>query len=193
MAQGQVVEKRKERRIKVRIPIRILNQKGQEILGNTENLSRLGTYIEADKDIPPGSEVDISLSIPKYKKDASLAGEVRCAGSVFRSGLIKETESKKHYGIGIFFVDFPKDSDRQKLSSYLDFLILREDKEIKESVQYWQEKRRFVQETRRSRKPEPEEQGSLSQSEVLSLLRHILDKVEEIHRLLQPESKGKTK
>lgn len=188
---AQSVEKRKERRIKVNIPIKIIFQKSLEISGKTENLSRLGAYVETDKEIPAGAEVDVILGIPKYKREASCAGEVRCTGNVFRCGVIKETGSKKYYGIGVFFVDFFKEADREKLSRYIDFLILKEDQEIKEGVQYWQDKRRFVQEARQSRKDQPKQKGR--KAEVISLLKDILVRVEEIQQLLHLQPRDKTK
>ncbi len=99
-------EKRREHRLKANLPIRIISSNNTEILCSTENISRLGTYLEIDREVPAGENVDITLELPAYTQDLALAGELRCKGSVFRCNLIREFESTKFYGIGIFFTDF---------------------------------------------------------------------------------------
>ena len=136
-----VIEKRKERRIKVNLSIRITYQDSLEIVGKTENISRLGTYVELDKDIPLGSDIDVTLEISRYCQDLSLTGTVQCKGNIFRCNLVRESATQKYYGIGIFFTDFLNETDRDKLSKFIDFLILNEDKSIREGVKHWQTKK----------------------------------------------------
>lgn len=89
-----------------------------------------------------GVKADIILDLPAYSNDLSLIGNVRCSGDVFRCSLLKEVGSKKLYGMGIFFTDFFEQEDRNKLSKYIDFLILKEQENIKQAMQRWREKRR---------------------------------------------------
>jgi len=183
------IEKRKERRIKVNLPIRIVYQKNIEFRGLTENISRLGTYVKIDKKIPVGSEAEITLEIPPYVKNSSAYGDVKCQGNIFRSDLIEEVESKKYYGIGIFFTSFSKEADRKKLSDYVDFLILNEDKTVREGIKQWRDKREIKRKARKIQKRplSPEDY----QKETLALLRHILTRLEEISRQLESQNKIK--
>jgi hypothetical protein len=137
-----VGEKRRERRLKVSLPIKISYRGGPEVYSQTENISRLGTYAEIEQQIPLGAHLDITIEIPAYTNDSSLAGNIKCRGDVFRCNLIREIESKRIYGLGIFFTDFPDEQDRNKLSKYVDFLILKEQEDIKQGIQRWRRKRR---------------------------------------------------
>lgn len=183
------IEKRKERRIKANLPIRMVCQKNLQVLGKTENISRLGAYVEIDKKIPVGSEADITLEIPVYIKNLSLSGEVKCQGNIFRCDLIREIESKKYYGIGIFFTNFLKEVDREKLSNYIDFLILKEDKTVREGIKHWRDKREINRKTRQTQKIllSPEDY----QKETLALLKQILTRLEEISHQLESQNKIK--
>ena len=176
------IEKRKERRIKVRLPIKMFYQ-SIEAAGETENISRLGAYIETAKDIPLGSELVIELSVPAYGKDASLAGKVRCKGSVFRSSLLREEDTIKYYGLGIFFTDFLQQSDRNKLSKYIDFLILEEKQGIKEGLKRWRQKRSVAKKSQAT--------GQVKVDECLLLLKQVLSRLEEIYRLVKSQNKTK--
>lgn len=171
-----VIEKRKERRIKVNLPIRITHQDNLEVVGKTENISRLGSYVELDKEVPVGSDIDVTLEIPQYCPDLSLTGTVQCRGNIFRCNVTKETESQKYYGIGIFFTDFLKSSDRDKLSKYIDFLILNEDKSIREGIKRWQIKRDKAKITKQAREKKIGQKEF--QTEALSLLKQILSRLE---------------
>ncbi len=137
-----VIEKRRERRLKVRLPVRITYPQGGTIFTHTENISRLGTYVEIDREIPLGVHLDMVIDIPAYTSALSLTGELRCWGDVFRCNLIGEIDSNKIYGVGIFFTDFFSPQDRDKLSKYIDFLILKEQEDIKQAIQRWRGKRR---------------------------------------------------
>lgn len=169
-----VLEKRKERRVRANLPIKITYQKNLEILGRTENISLLGTYLELDREMPAGIDADIALEIPAYAEDLSLAGEVKCKGNIFRCNLIREFESKKYYGIGIFFTDFLVKADRDNLSNYINFLIFQEKQAIQKDTKRWQDKRQ-------AKRQDPHIQA-------LDLLREILNRLEEISRLLKPRS-----
>lgn len=184
------IEKRKERRIRVNLPIKIFYQKKQEIVGQTENISRLGTYVEVEQKIPLGADIEISLEIPAYVKNPSLCGEVKCEGNIFRCSLTREVAQKKYYGLGIFFIRFAQEAEKEKLSRYIDFLILNEDKAVKEGVRHWRDKRKAARYARQQ-----EEKAALAkgeedyQKQTLDLLNQILTRLAEISRLLGPQEK----
>ncbi|MEI6631685.1 MAG: PilZ domain-containing protein [bacterium] len=180
MAKG--IEKRKEKRIRVKLPIKI-SYGDIKITGETENISRLGGYVEITKEIPLGAELEIELGIPAYGKDSSLAGGIRCKGSVFRSSLTKEENTVKYYGLGIFFTDFSQQADRNKLSSYIDFLLLQEEQGVKEGLNRWRQKRSVV------KKSQSVEQGNTG--ECLALLKQILSRLEELYRQAKLQNKAK--
>jgi hypothetical protein len=183
------MEKRKERRIKVNLPVRIIYRNSPQIKGTIGNISRLGAYVELDRDIPVGSDIDIIFEIPIYIKDLSLTEEVRCEGKIFRSNLVKEFRSKKYYGMGIFFTNFTKQLDRDKLSKYIDFLILKEDRDIQTGIKRWREKRGMGKKGKQSKRTQLNQKDY--QNQTFSLLNQILTRLEEISRLLQ--SQGKTR
>ena len=137
-----VTEKRRERRLKIKLPLSVSYPDNPPIYAQTENISRLGTYAGVGQEIPLGAHLDMVIEIPAYTNDSSLTGNVRCRGDVFRCSLISEIESRKTYGLGIFFTEFFSEEDRSKLSKYIDFLILKEQEEIKEGIKRWREKRR---------------------------------------------------
>ena len=137
-----VTEKRRERRLKVRLPISISYPDSPPIYAQTENISRLGTYAGIEQEIPLGVHLDIVIEIPAYSNDSSLTGNVRCRGDVFRCSLTREVEARRIYGLGIFFTDFFSEEDRNKLSKYIDFLIIKEQEDIKQGIKRWREKRR---------------------------------------------------
>lgn len=169
------IEKRKERRIKVSLPMKIVFR-DNEIICNTGNLSRLGAYAEIDREIPPGAGLEIALTIPPYSGDPSLSGEARCKGNVFRCGPVREENSKKYYGAGIFFTGFSAPEDRDKLSRYIDYLILREEKGLKEGVMQWRKKRRKAGSKKRA------------DTEILNLLKRVMERLDDISKSLKSRS-----
>ncbi|MFH1339514.1 MAG: PilZ domain-containing protein [Candidatus Omnitrophota bacterium] len=137
-----VTERRRERRIKVRLPITMSPPDSAPINAYTENISLLGTYLEIEREIPLGTKLDMTIEVPPYSGNSSLTGSVRCGGDVFRCNLAREFESRKLYGHGIFFTGFSTGGDRNKLSKYVDFLIRKEQEDIKQAMQQWRKRRR---------------------------------------------------
>jgi len=181
------LEKRKERRIKVNLPIRIACPGNIKVGGQTQNISRLGAYVEMDRRVPIGADVEIAIEIPVYTNNLSLSGKIKCQGNIFRCDLIREKEAKKYYGIGIFFTSFLQPIDREKLSQYIDFLILNEDKNIKEGVRRWRNKREVTKKAKQVQKRELSQEDF--QETATTLLKQILNRLEEISRLLQSQNK----
>ena len=137
-----VNERRKERRIRARLPIRINRADNPPIYIQTENISLLGTYVELENELTLGEKLDITVEIPAYTNNVSLTGDIRCRGDVFRSKLVTGAGLRKVYGLGIFFADFYTEQDRNKLSEYIDFLIHKEQQDVKQAMLRWRKKRR---------------------------------------------------
>ena len=173
-----VREKRKERRIKANLPVKMLYNDNIEVISRTENISLLGTYVEIDREIPVGTGLKVILDIPKYTPDLSESAEVSCKANVFRCNLAREIGSKKYYGVGIFFTDFLNEVDRDKLSKYIDFLVLNEDKNIREGLKQWKEKRNITRKTKQAKETQIKQEEF--QTEALELLKQILVRLEEI-------------
>ena len=114
-----------------------------QINAYTENISLLGTYVEIEQEIPLGAKLDITIEIPAYTDVSSLTGNVRCRGDVFRCNFAREVESRMIYGHGIFFTRFSSEEDRNKISKYIDFLVLKEQEEIKQAMKQWRRRRKF--------------------------------------------------
>jgi len=179
-------ENRKEHRFKAVLPIRIIYA-GNEISGCTDNLSRLGTYAEIDREIPTGENVDVILVLPAYSQNSFLTEEVKCKGNIFRSVFLRQTPTNKYYGVGIFFVDFSGQEHREKLSDFVEHLILKEEQEIKGGLKRRKEKDQAQKLVKHS-----EEFYALEEEfrkESLNMLYKISSQLEEISRLLQAEHK----
>jgi len=180
-------EKRKERRIKIVLPIKVIYQ-GSELSGFTGNISRLGTYAEVERELPIGSDVNVILEIPAYGQDASLGGKAKCRGNVFRSNFIQESKGKKNYGLGVFFTSFNEEADRQKLSRYIDYLVAREENEVKRDAKQWKEKREIKKTDRDLREGHD---AKFNNSDIILLLKQIANQLEEIRSLLKPLDNSK--
>ncbi|MCX7927357.1 MAG: PilZ domain-containing protein [Candidatus Omnitrophica bacterium] len=176
-----ITEKRREHRFHAQVPIRIIYQK-KEINSTTENISRLGTYILVRQPLEAGSSVDIVLDIPDYLKNGLSSGQVHCKGSVFRCNYLHKTEETTYYGVGIFFTVFLEDTDRQRLSDFIDYLAQQEDKEIREGLLRRKEKQLQLQE--QSSESKDKKQDTF-QKETLRLLYLILEQLHDIQKILR--------
>jgi len=170
------IEKRKERRIGVRLPVRI-SYRGSQIAGETENISRLGAYIETSRNIPLGAELTITLSLSADAAGPKPSAEINCLASVFRSGLIRQEGENKYYGLGVFFTSFPQQSDRDELSSYMDLLTLREEQHLREGLKQLKERRAS------SEKIQAAWQADCAKC--LAALKQILAKLQKLYSLAQ--------
>ena len=127
MARLSLRERRRRQRVDTALPIRIKYSR-EEISGQTKNISVLGTYLEADKEIPIGTTLDIKIRIPETgQRQAGKSREIRCAGIAFRSQPGGSLEPKNQYGIGIFFRSFSERGEKD-LSKYIDYILSEEEK-----------------------------------------------------------------
>jgi hypothetical protein len=181
------IEKRKERRIKIALPIKIIYQRS-ELEGFTGNVSRLGTYAEIQKELPVGAEVEVVLTIAAAGEDSPGRGQIRCMGNVFRAGLARELNGKRYYGLGIFFTGFPEETDRKRLSGYIDYLIFREEKAVKDGVKQWRRKKKMRRSDKVSAGTRPR---ALKDSDVIGILNEILSRLDEIRSYLMSSGDNK--
>ena len=181
-------EKRKEHRFKAALPVRIIYS-GQEIISSTDNLSRLGTYAEVNREIPTGENLEVTLVLPAYTRDLSLTGEIKCKGNVFRSVLLRSSPAGRYYGVGIFFTVFNEPKHREKLSRYIDYLTEKEEVEIKEGLKKRREKEETGKMVKHSEEFYAQEEGFRKES--LGLLHKISSQLEEMSRRLQAGSENK--
>ena len=135
-------ERRREKRIRVSLPIQISYSGNPPIQARTENISLLGTYLEMKQEIPLGTKLDIVVDVPDYTADSRMSGKVRCRGDVFRCNFLKQEGQERIYAFGIFFINFIDDLDRERLARYIDFLLIREQEKIEQALKMWKEKRR---------------------------------------------------
>lgn len=124
---ARIKERRRRRRIEVALPITI-KYDNKEMSSHTKNISILGAYLEAEHQIPTGAVLNIKIRIPgTAKAKTEKAREIKCLGIAFRSQAVGIFESKKCYGIAIFFRSFSEGGE-QKLSKYIDYILLKEKK-----------------------------------------------------------------
>lgn len=125
MARLSLRERRRRQRVDTALPIRIKYSR-EKILGRTKNVSVLGTYLEADKEIPIGTTLDIKIRIPETgQRQAGKGREIRCAGIAFRCQPSGSLEPENQYGIGIFFRSFSERGEKD-LSKYIDYTLSEE-------------------------------------------------------------------
>ncbi len=130
------LERRRRKRVKVQLPVR-LDYNDNEALALTKNVSLLGTCLEMDKEILPGTRVALSLDIPKYSDDDKLIGEVKGEGAVVRcSSLAEEPAKTPSYELGIFFSNFLPQGE-EKLFNYLQYISKKEEEEVRQWVQQY--------------------------------------------------------
>jgi len=172
------IERRKEKRMHVALPLKIVFGAKEEISGVTENISRLGSYIEINRQFDSGTELDVTLEIPDYIQDKRTGGTVRCHGTVFRCDLREAPGPGPCYGIGVFFTAFSSKEERERLSKYVDFLSVKEEETAKEGFKKWKE-RKIGGDSRRRLEYEK------MLSEMNEMLKKVIVKLEKIEKAVQ--------
>lgn len=135
------IERRKEKRMHVSLPVKIVFGKKEELSGVTDNISRLGSYVEVSRQFDSGTELDVTLDVPDYGQEKKSGGQVRCHGTVFRCDLREGAGAEPFYGIGVFFTSFYSREEKERLSKYVDFLIVKEEEAAREGFKKWKEKK----------------------------------------------------
>lgn len=128
-------ERRRQRRVKIKLPVR-LNYNNNEALAITNNISLLGTSLNINKQILPGTRVTLSLGIPKYNDDNNLVGEVKGEGAVVRCDTLEQEGQPISYELGVFFSSFLP-SCEEKLLNYMDYAAKEEEKAVRQWVEQY--------------------------------------------------------
>lgn len=115
---GRRKERRRRQRIRASLPIKIKYSQ-QKITTRTKDISVLGVYVEADREIPIGTSLSIQINIPEK--------QIACKGVAFRSEATGLAKPKSQYGIGIFFRSFLKTGEKD-LVNYIDYILSQEKK-----------------------------------------------------------------
>lgn len=178
-------EKRKEHRLHAVVPVRIVSGRQKEVIGQTGNISRLGTYAEVDTEIKTGEKLEVFLQLPAYSEDPSRCGEVSCRGTVFRAQPVRESDRGMLYGIGIFFTDFGTPQDKERLSRYVDYLQQAEAGGVRQALRRRKEQAAAGRQQRRS-PPVPKEEREF-RTKVLRSLADLSGSLDEIKRLLKTD------
>jgi len=129
------LERRRQKRIKVQLPVR-MNFNNAEGLASTKNISLLGACLNMNRQVLPGTRVALSFEIPKYIDNDNLVGEVRGEGAVVRCDPDDAQSQTSGYELGVFFSNFlPPGED--KLTQYLDHVAKEEEKQIRQWVEQY--------------------------------------------------------
>jgi len=176
------MDKRKERRIRVSLPINIAYGRGKQFSSVTDNISRLGAYVQSAHELAIGTEIEVILQMPGKTR---VPAQVKCKGRIFRCEPIPGAASQASYGLGIFFTEFLTPADKDKLSNYVDSLILKEEHEIASGIKRWAKKRQAHEKKTVAQLKGPLSENYPGQAE--GLLRKILSRLDEISRLLRKQ------
>jgi hypothetical protein len=179
------LEKRKERRMRVRVPVELTLGGSSVVGGEIVNISRLGAFVEVERTIDMGSIVTLAFALPDSKDKSQGVWQITCTGEVFRSHFLRQSHGGSGCGVGIFFTGFSRSEDKIRLSSYIDYLIEDEDKRIEESRAMWKNKRQTLRARKRggSRKQTKDD----LQTEIRDLLYQIILQLDELSGSLKPK------
>ena len=108
-------ERRRSPRVAGEIPLKI-RYADYDIIGQTQDISAIGTYCTLNKYIPPFSVISIILLLPLKNESKTIIANLRCRGVVVRSN--SSPNENKQYEIAIYFNRL-RESDRSKLSKYV--------------------------------------------------------------------------
>ena len=97
-------ERRGDPRLENNIPVKIC-QDGGDMVSETQNISRSGTYCRVTKFIAPMTKLKIHLLLSSPKEGKKDAKKVSCEGVVVRSEPVEDGDG---YHLAIFFSDITK-------------------------------------------------------------------------------------
>ena len=107
-------EKRKDPRLDNNIPIRIRCGDG-DVVTETKNLSRSGTYCRVNAYIEPMTKLKLQLLVPIRKNGKVVTKKVACQGVVVRS---EAENDEEFHNIAIFFNDISQ-RDAECIADYV--------------------------------------------------------------------------
>jgi len=103
-----IPERRKHPRLEGNIPVKICSD-DCDLVTETANLSRSGSYCKVDKYIEPMTKLKIHLLIPLKKGQKIITKKVSCDGVVVRT---ESVPGQPYYNVAIYFNDITgKDAD----------------------------------------------------------------------------------
>jgi hypothetical protein len=109
------VERRRYSRIKRQIPLKI-KLDDYDLVGQTYDISCIGTYCRIDRSIPLFSIISIIILLPLKTNNRKSTCNVRCQGVVVRTE--ENTQNNRQYNVAIYFNRLTK-PDKAKLSQYV--------------------------------------------------------------------------
>ncbi len=111
-------EKRKHPRSKKSIDFKIETD-GSTIAAKSIDLSCIGAYCQADKYIPPMTNLKIVLALPGGNQKGEVE-HVECIGAVVRVEKIpSKTNEDDQYNIAIYFNEI-EESEKEKIANFLE-------------------------------------------------------------------------
>ncbi|MBU2063506.1 MAG: PilZ domain-containing protein [Candidatus Omnitrophica bacterium] len=111
------LEKRRERRVSLQVPIKIGSSNFQ-IISSTKNISRSGLYCQVNRFVPVMSKLAVTLFVPLIVKREQVEQKIDCSAVVVRIVPEEQKESVESYHLGLFFSEI-KDKDRDCISQYI--------------------------------------------------------------------------
>ena len=109
------LERRRSPRVKQQVPLKI-RLDDYDLVGQTRDISCIGTYCTVNKYIPPFSIISIVLLLPLKINNRNRVCNMRCQGVVVRTE--ENFENNKKYNIAIYFNRLNQ-SDKAKLLQYV--------------------------------------------------------------------------
>ena len=94
-------ERRKHPRLEGNIPVKICSDEF-DLVTETANLSRTGSYCKVDKYIEPMTKLKIHLLIPLKKGQKIVTKKISCDGVVVRT---ESVPGQPYYNVAIYFSD----------------------------------------------------------------------------------------
>ncbi len=133
-------ESRRGRRVRIVLPV-LLQVGSDQVSSRTDNISLLGTFIQAEKEVPAGTTVHVTLHLPPGETGED--GKVECQGVVVRC----QGVGPGRFGWGVFFNQFLNDGEA-RLTRIIDDLLKKQDEEAK---RYFEERERLRKEKMKQR------------------------------------------
>ena len=115
-------ERRKHPRLEGNIPVKICSDEF-DLVTETANLSRTGSYCKVDKYIEPMTKLKIHLLIPLKKGQKIVTKKISCDGVVVRT---ESVPGQPYYNVAIYFSDINvKDADY--ITDYVKTALMHND------------------------------------------------------------------